>query len=52
MTGTVHDWQAWTGMAFPSSGEYVIPAGLSTLHIDREHDCGTYTEPNVWVQHR
>jgi hypothetical protein len=52
MTGTVDDWQAWTGMAFPSSGEYVIPAGLSTLRIDREHDCGTYTEPNVWVQHR
>jgi Acetyltransferase (GNAT) family len=52
MTGTVDDWQAWTGMAFPSSGEYVIPAGLNTLHIDREHDCGTYVEPNVWVQHR
>jgi GNAT superfamily N-acetyltransferase len=52
MTGTVDDWQAWTGMAFPSSGEYVIPGGLSTLHIDREHDCGTYTEPNIWVQHR
>ena len=52
MTGTVEEWQAWTGMPFPSTGEYVIPRGLSTLHIDRTSDSGTYTEPNVWVQHR
>jgi Acetyltransferase (GNAT) family len=52
MTGTVEDWQTWTGMPFPSTGEYVIPHGLSTLHIDRETDFGAYTEPNVWVQHR
>jgi hypothetical protein len=51
MTGTVEDWQTWTGMPFPSTGEYVIPDGLSTLRIDRETDFGTYTEPNVWVQH-
>jgi hypothetical protein len=52
MTGTVDDRQTWTGMLFPSTGEYVIPDGLSTLHIDREQDRGTYVEPNVWVQHR
>jgi hypothetical protein len=52
MTGTVEDWQTWTGMPFPSTGEYVIPDGLSTLRIDRETDFGTYTEPNVWVQHQ
>jgi hypothetical protein len=52
MTGTVEEWTAWTRMEFPSTGDYVIPDGLSTLHIDREADCGTYTEPNVWMQHR
>jgi hypothetical protein len=52
MTGTVEEWQAWTGMLFPSTGEYVIPRGLSTLHIDRTSDSGTYTEPNVWMRHR
>lgn len=52
MTGTVDEWQSWTGVAFPATGEYVIPQGLSTLHIDREADCGTYTEPNVWMRHR
>jgi hypothetical protein len=52
MTGTVEDWQSWTGMSFPSTGDYVIPRGLSTLHIDQETDCGTYTEPNVWMRHQ
>ncbi|GAB2956651.1 hypothetical protein GCM10027280_51620 [Micromonospora polyrhachis] len=52
ITGTVAEWQTWTGLAFPDSGDYVIPDGLSTLHIDREADQGVYVEPNVWLQHR
>ncbi len=52
MTGTVPEWEAWTGMAFPGTGDYVIPRGLSILHIDTEADHGSYTEPNVWVRHR
>jgi Acetyltransferase (GNAT) family len=52
MTGTVREWESWTGMVFPSTGEYVIPRGLSTLHIDRDEDRGRYAEPNVWVRHR
>jgi hypothetical protein len=52
MTGTVPEWEGWTGMVFPSTGEYVIPRGLSTLHVNREQDRGDYIEPNVWVRHR
>jgi len=52
MTGTVAEWEAWTGMAFPATGDYVIPDGLSILHIDRAADLGVYVEPNVWVRHR
>jgi hypothetical protein len=51
ITGTVADWEAWTGMAFPDSGDYVFPAGLTTVTIDRETDVGSYWEPNVWVIH-
>lgn len=29
ITATVAEWQTWTGMAFPDSGDYVIPNGLS-----------------------
>lgn len=52
MTGTVAQWEEWTGMLFPASGEYVIPGGLSTLRVDRDADEGIYVEPNIWVQHR
>ena len=52
MTGTVAEWERWCEMVFPESGDYVIPDGLATLHIDRDADQGTYVEPNVWLQHR
>ena len=51
IAGSVADWESWTQMAFPESGEYVFPRGLATLHIDREGDEGRYFEPNVWVIH-
>jgi hypothetical protein len=38
-------------MAFPESGDYVFPGGLSPLAVDREADQGTYLEPNVWMVH-
>ncbi|MBT2389795.1 hypothetical protein ACFO9E_21420 [Streptomyces maoxianensis] len=51
MTGTVAEWERWTGMAFPESGDYVIPGGLSLLRLDRSADEGVYREPNIWMQH-
>jgi hypothetical protein len=51
ITGTVGDWESWTGMVFPDSGEYVFPQGLSTVHIDHAEDRGSYWEPNVWMIH-
>ena len=51
ITGTVHEWETWTGMVFPESGEYVFPEGLALLHIDTAEDRGSYWEPNVWIVH-
>jgi len=51
ITGTVAEWEEWTGMAFPESGDYWFPRGLATVSIDREADRGSYWEPNVWMQH-
>jgi hypothetical protein len=51
ITGTVGEWESWTGMEFPVSGEYVFPEGLATLQIDRDADRGSYWEPNVWLVH-
>jgi hypothetical protein len=51
ITGTVAEWESWTQMRFPETGDYVFPAGLATVHIDRERDLGEYWEPNVWLIH-
>jgi hypothetical protein len=52
ITGTVAEWESWTDMPFPETGDYVFPAGLTTVHIDREHDTGDYWEPNIWIIHQ
>jgi len=49
--GTISEWEEWTGMAFPQSGNYVIPGALNPITIDVENNIGVYIEPNVWVQH-
>jgi GNAT superfamily N-acetyltransferase len=50
--GSVGDWELWTEMAFPESGEYVFPRGLAPVSIDRKRDVGRYWEPNAWMRHR
>ncbi len=49
--GTIKDWEKWTGMVFPESGQYVVRGALQPIHIDVEADIGIYNEPNVWMQH-
>ena len=51
ISGTVAEWESWTGLAFPDSGDYTFPHGLAPVAIDRERDLGTYWEPNVWIVH-
>jgi hypothetical protein len=51
ITGTVAEWEEWTGMSFPESGEYVVPGALQPISIDRKQDVGTYPDPNVWMRH-
>ncbi|MBT3345272.1 MAG: GNAT family N-acetyltransferase [Gemmatimonadetes bacterium] len=51
ITGSIQDWETWTGMAFPDSGSYIVPGALMPVQIDRGADQGTYIEPNVWVEH-
>ncbi|QNP74820.1 N-acetyltransferase [Streptomyces roseirectus] len=52
ITGTVAEWEEWTGLAFPEDGEYVFPGGLAPLRVDRSLDRGAYWEPAVWIVHK
>jgi hypothetical protein len=49
--GSVAEWESWTEMAFPESGDYVVSGALVPVTIDRERDEGRYVEPNVWMRH-
>ena len=51
ITGTVAEWEQWTGMRFPDDGLYTFPAGLAPVEIDHRRDIGSYWEPNVWIIH-
>lgn len=51
ITGTVAEWEEWTGLTFPQSGPYIIPGALLPVDFDIEADTGTYIEPNVWMIH-
>ncbi len=49
--GTRLEWETWTGMKFPQSGQYVIPGALNPMEMNLEKDEGIYIEPNVWLVH-
>jgi len=49
--GTRAEWEEWTGLRFPQSGQYAIPGALNPMEMDVERDEGIYIEPNVWLVH-
>jgi GNAT superfamily N-acetyltransferase len=51
ITGTVAQWERWTGLAFPESSPYIVPGALQPVIIDCERDRGIYEEPNYWMRH-
>ena len=51
VTGSVSEWERWTGLPLPGSGRHVVPGALVPVDVDRERDTGRYVEPNVWVVH-
>ena len=51
ITGTLEQWQRWTGMRFPASGRYAIPGALAPLDIDLAAGSGICLEPNLWMEH-
>ncbi len=46
---SINQWETWTQLKFPDSGEYVIPGALTPITIDYKNREGIYNEPNVWV---
>jgi GNAT superfamily N-acetyltransferase len=51
ITGTVAEWERWTGLTFPTNGPYVVPFATNPVIVDREADLVVYHDANVWVVH-
>jgi len=49
ISGSVADWESWTGMHFAQDGDYVVPGALVPVRF--EGGVGRYVEPNVWMRH-
>ncbi len=47
----ISQWEKWTQLRFPESGEYIVPNTLVPIQIDLEMNIGRYLEPNIWVHH-
>jgi hypothetical protein len=51
ITGSVADWESWTGLSFHDDGPYVVPTATSPVLIDHGRDEGVYFDENVWIVH-
>ncbi|MDK9739338.1 hypothetical protein KI655_18750 [Vibrio sp. D404a] len=51
VTNSIENWESWTKMVFPVSGEYIVKGALSSVRVDKNKDTATYLEPNVWMLH-
>jgi hypothetical protein len=51
ISGSVSDWEKWSGLEIPESGDYVVDKALVPVKIDKDKNIGTYEEPNVWIVH-
>ena len=49
--GSIKNWEQWSNMKFPQSGNYIIPGALSPVQLDIDKNTGRYIEPNVWMCH-
>jgi hypothetical protein len=50
ITGSVAEWERWTGLEFPADGRYSFAGGLAPVEV--RDGTGHYWEPNVWMLHR
>ena len=49
---TLATWRSWTGMAFDTDGDVIVPSALAPVHTSLADNRAVYVEPNVWVRHR
>jgi hypothetical protein len=51
LSAPIADWEEWTGLKLPESGQYIIKGGLQPLEVNRDRGTARYYDPNVWMVH-
>ena len=52
VTGSIAQWELWTGREFDRSGEYMVDGAMQPVMIDLERDMGRYYDLTVWFEHQ
>jgi hypothetical protein len=52
VTGTLEEWQRWTGVGVPAEGPYIVPGALTPIAVDAICAVGRYVEPHLWMRYR
>ena len=48
ISGTIEQWESWSGLRMKSSGKYIVPGALSPVNVNVGENTGLYLEDNVW----
>lgn len=51
ITGSIEEWERWSGLPMPSTGRYVVDGALVPITVNHHDGTATYVEPNIWVRH-
>lgn len=51
VSGSISEWESWTGYDLKSSGQYLFPSALTPIEVNIEKNIATYSEPNVWMHY-
>jgi hypothetical protein len=46
----IGDWERWTGLELPGSGEHVIEGAQTPVVVDRHRGNARYSEPHLWIR--
>ncbi|MEV0095797.1 N-acetyltransferase [Streptomyces sp. NPDC050738] len=51
VSGSLAQWQEWTGLPFDADGDIDVPGALTPVQCSTAHGRAVYVEPNVWIRH-
>lgn len=51
VSGSLDEWESWTGVDFSTNGPVPVPGGLVPVQCIGDLGVAVYVEPNMWVRH-